>query len=156
MNTEEVVQNMRKTCEEFKRPYLIGPTEKKYISEKTDPNIQDMSVLDRAEKEIQNLYNILTEVFDNKGVIPPTADINKKAVLLVFEKRGILPALRNDLSLQEPLKHYAKLDLYDYPYTISPVHVLEVARNDSKTHVEPNNKITPNEAQPNTNNDMTN
>ena len=144
---------MRKTCEEFKRPYLIGPTEKKYNSNKTDPNIQDMSVLDRGEKEIQNLYNILSEVFDNKGVIPPTADINKKAVLLVFEKRGILPALRNDPSLKDDLKYYAKLDLYDYPYTISPIYVLEVARNDSEVMAEPNNNIILNQAN-NMNNDM--
>ena len=155
MNTEEVVKNMRKTCEEFKRPYLIGPTEKKYNSNKTDPNIQDMSVLDRGEKEIQNLYNILSEVFDNKGVIPPTADINKKAVLLVFEKRGILPALRNDPSLKDDLKYYAKLDLYDYPYTISPLHVLEVARNDTEVMAEPNNNIVPNQAN-NMNNEMSN
>jgi len=153
MNTEELVNNMRKTCEEFKRPYLIGPTEKKYNSNKTDPNIQDMSVLDRGEKEIQNLYNILSEVFDNKGVIPPTADINKKAVLLVFEKRGILPALRNDPSLKDDLKYYAKLDLYDYPYTISPIYVLEVARNDSEVMAEPNNNIILNQAN-NMNNDM--
>jgi len=155
MNTEQVVQNMRKTCEEFKRPYLIGPTEKKYNSNKTDPNIQDMGVLDRGEKEIQNLYNILNEVFDNKGVISPTADINKKAVLLVFEKRGILPALRNDPSLKDDLKYYAKLDLYDYPYTISPLHVLEVARNDTEMMAEPNNNIVPNQAN-NMNNEMSN
>jgi hypothetical protein len=155
MNTEEVIKNMRSTFEEFKRPYLIGPTEKKNNSDKTNPNIQDMSVLERGENEIQNLYNIMKEVITNKGVIPPTADMNKKAVLLVFEKRGVLPALRNDPSLQELLEYYAKLDLYHYPFTISPTHIEEVARNDRNMNAEPNNNIIPNESA-NMNNDMTN
>ena len=155
MNRDDIINNMRKTCEQFKRPYLIGPTEERNNSEKTNPNIQDMNVLDRGEKEIHNLYNILKEVIRNKGVIPPAADMNKKAVLLVFEKRGILPALRNDPSLKEPLDYYAKLDLYDYPYTISPIHIEELARNNSKMNIEPNNRIIPNQ-ESNTNNDMTN
>ena len=143
---------MRQIFGQFKRPYLIGPTEKTQYTKDTDPKIQNLNVLETGEQEIQNLYKIVNEVIINKGIIPQTTDINKRAVMNVFEKAGIFPALRNNVLLEEPLKYYAYIDLHMFPFTLYEKHADELANNTDINMNKLNNKITPNR----TNNGMNN
>jgi hypothetical protein len=114
MSEEPVILKFREILNQFKQPYLLGPTEG---GGDTDPEIQDMSNYYEAHKILYDLANIIIEMVNAGGNPPKTTDINRRAIYDVFEKKGIFPALRLNPDLKDQLKYYAKLDLVTYPDT---------------------------------------
>jgi hypothetical protein len=125
MNDDHVIPKLRQIFNQFKQPYLLGPTDRldQDGGGDTNPSIQSLDNYTEGEKHLYELYNIFAEVVKAGGVIPKTDDITKRAIYNVFEKMDIFPALRANSELKEPMLHYAKLDLVTYPNTFSQKHV---------------------------------
>ena len=105
----DAITKMRELFNQFKAPYF---------AEQDSSNAdQSLTVVDSTGNIFSELYQIVSEVINNGGVIPKTNDINKRAIYTVFEKGGIFPALRADPSLQEEMLRYAQLDLKTYPFS---------------------------------------
>lgn len=111
MTPEEIVALFRKLLNQFKQPYLSRTN--------AEDGNQDVSMVDEVEKNIQHLYFILKPVIASGGVANETQDITKKGVISVFEKAGILPALRQDPTLKGDLLNALETDLYMYPLTLN-------------------------------------
>ena len=120
MTEEHTITKLREIFNQFKQPYLLGPTEG---GGDTNPSIQSLTNYSEGEKHLYELYNIFVEVVKAGGVIPKTDDTTKRAIYTVFEKKGIFPALRDNPELKEPMLHYAKMDLVTYVNTFNPKHV---------------------------------
>jgi hypothetical protein len=130
METQDpTIQTMRSIFNQFKKPYMNehsgggGDTEEN-DSNNTDNIKQDVELgMMNVKNHIEELYNIVTGVIKNNGVVPPNYDDKKRAVCSVFEKKGVFPALRANPSLKDSLSYYATLDLRTYPYTVSSQHI---------------------------------
>jgi hypothetical protein len=123
MNDDHTIIKLRQIFNQFKQPYLLGPTEQVGgARDTTTPSIQSLDNYTEGEKHLYELSNIFAEVVKAGGVIPKTDDTTKLAIYKVFEKMGMFPALRANPELKEPMLHFAKLDLVTYPNTFSPKH----------------------------------
>ena len=130
-----VITAMRKLINKFKIPYMNehsgggeannnDNSDNSDNSNNTDNNKQNVQMeITDVIKHLNELYMILVEVIKANGVIPKTTDMNKRAVYSVFEKGGVFPGLREDISLKESMLYYATLDLRTYPYTVSIGHI---------------------------------
>jgi hypothetical protein len=125
---DPVIIKVRDIFNQFKQPYLLGPTEGGGEASNTNPEIQDMSNFEEGHKHLRELYMIFVEVVHNGGVLPSNADTMKRAVNSVFENQGIYPALRNNPELKEPLLYHAHTDLITFPDTISRKHINKLIR----------------------------
>ena len=125
---DPVIIKVRDIFNQFKQPYLLGPTEGGGEASNTNPEIQDMGNFEEGHKHLRELYMIFVEVVNNGGVLPSNADTMKRAVNTVFENQGIYPALRNNPELKQPLLYYAHTDLITYPDTISRKHINKLIR----------------------------
>lgn len=130
---EEIIARFRTLLNDFKRPYLQqtdAPTKGKGDADQT------LRALDDVFENIHRLFLLLKSVIEEGGHIPPSheADPEKGAILAVFEKQGILPAIRSQPELKEPMIRYLILDLETYPYTLNPKHISVLAKHDIESH----------------------
>ncbi len=116
--SEPVIQRFRALLNEFKRPYIERVT------------TQSTGDMEDTFSNIDSLYFIMKPILEAGGVLPPNVD---KSVL-VFERQGILPSLRNDPSLKSPLLRYLTLDLHTYPYTLNPIHISKLVEANVESH----------------------
>ena len=128
MTPEEIVALFRKLLNQFKQPYLSRTNAEK--------GNQNVSEVDEVEKNIQHLYFILKPVIESGGAATDTSDMTKKGVIAVFEKSGILPALRQDPTLKGDLLNALQTDLYMYPLTLNTALIDKFG----ETHVESHQK----------------
>jgi hypothetical protein len=121
MPENAITDKFRELLNEFKRPILEqdggGDAE------------QSLEHIDDALKSLDRLHAILADAINAGGNISPSSDMERKAVIAVFEKEGILPALREDPSLKEEMLRILNLYLKTYPYTISTTHINQLAAN---------------------------
>lgn len=136
MEKDAIVSKFRSLLNDFKGPYLLKLEEEPL---EVSANIQDMKQVDRMLYEFDTLYKIL-----KAHILEPSKqaeDISTKAILSVFEKGGILSALRAAPSLKEDLIYYLNLDLKVYPFTRSVKHLKTLEENNVESHQR---KIVPN------------
>ena len=121
MPENATTEKFRELLNDFKRPILEqdggGDAE------------QSLEHIDEVLKSLDRLHTILADAINAGGNITPSDDIERKAVISVFEKEGILPALREDPSLKEELIRILNLYLKTYPYTISTTHMKQLSAN---------------------------
>lgn len=115
---DPVIQRFRALLNEFKRPYIERVS------------TQSTGDMEGIFSNIDSLYFTMKPIIEQGGSIPQNAD---KAVV-VFEKQGVLPALRNNPSLKPALLRYLTLDLHTYPYTLNPTHISKLAEANVESH----------------------
>ena len=124
---------MRELFNEFKAPYFA---EQDYSNAD-----QSVTVVDSTANIFSELYQIVSKVINNGGVIPKTSDMNERAIHTVFERGGVFPALRADPSLKEEMLRYAQLDLKTYPFSYKKhIAVLNTNKIPATTGIIPNNE----------------
>lgn len=136
MEKEDIVSKFRSLLNDFKGPYLLKLEENPLDN---DADIQDMSQVRRMLYEFDTLYKILKQ-----HILAPSRqpeDISSKAILSVFERKGIFDAVRAAPSLKEDLIYYLNLDLKTYPFTRSISHLKTLEENNVESHQR---KIVPN------------
>jgi hypothetical protein len=134
---KDTVSTFRELLNDFKEPYLSKLEEEPLQGEGTD--IQSMGQIDQMLKEFDILYRILKRAILNPAT--PVEDVTAKSVLSVFEKGGVLAAVRGDPSLKEDLLYALDLDLRTYPFTRSLRHINELEHNNVTSF---QHKIVPN------------
>jgi hypothetical protein len=121
MPENATTDKFRELLNDFKRPILEqdggGDAE------------QSLEHIDQVLKSLDRLHAILADAINAGGNMPPSDDMERRAVCAVFEKEGVLPALRADPSLKEELLRILNLYLKTYPYTISTTHMKQLAAN---------------------------
>ncbi len=129
----EVLSRFRNLLNDFKRPYLQGTEAPVPNEERADQTLQSLETI---FENIHRLYLLLKEVVEAGGRVPETVAKNseKAPIVRVFEEQGILPALRAQSSLKEPMLRYLALDLETYPYTLNPKHISVLAKYDIDSH----------------------
>jgi hypothetical protein len=120
MTENAITDKFRELLNDFKRPILEqdggGDAE------------QSLEHIDDALKSLDRLHAILSEAINAGGNVT-SDDMEKRVVCAVFEKEGILPALRENPSLKEELLRILNLYLKTYPYTISTTHINQLNAN---------------------------
>jgi hypothetical protein len=136
MEKEAIVSKFRSLLNDFKGPYLLK-LEENPLDDGED--IQDMTQVRRMLYEFDTLYKILKQYILDP--LKQVEDIPAKAILSVFEKRGIFEAIRVAPSLKEDLIYYLNLDLKVYPFTRSLSHLKTLEEQNVESHQR---KIVPN------------
>lgn len=117
-----VISKFRNLLNQFKRPYIEMTNAPAPASPDTT---QDVGKLNDIFENIHNLYMLLRPILASGGQVPPhvQADADTMAIVAVFEKEGVLPALRAIPSLKDAMLRFLTLDLETYPYTLNPGHI---------------------------------
>jgi hypothetical protein len=128
-----VLSKFRNLLNQFKRPYI----EMTNAPAPASPDItQDVGKLNDIFENIHNLYMLLKPILVSGGKVPESlqADADTMEIVAVFEKEGILPALRASPSLKDSMLRFLKLDLETYPYTLNPGHIKVLAEHTTESH----------------------
>ena len=127
--TNQVLSKFRTLLNQFKRPYIES-------TDSPDNEDQTLDTLNGVFDTLQSLYNIIFPVLNSQGNVPDTirSDIPKMTIISVFERDGILDALRQNGDLKAPLLRYLKLDLLVYPYTLNTGHIDMLSRKQIESH----------------------
>lgn len=128
-DTAHILGKFRSLLNQFKRPYIDStdsPTKDK----------QSLDTLDGVFDMMQTLHNIIYPVISDNGNIPESikSDMKRMTIISVFDREGILSALRSNAELKAPLLRYLKLDLLVYPYTLNTGHIDMLANNHIESH----------------------
>ena len=129
----QVISKFRNLLNQFKRPYI----EMTNAPAPASPDMtQDVSKLNDIFENIHNLYMLLRPILAAGGQVPPhvQADADTMAIVAVFEKEGVLPALRATPSLKDAMLRFLTLDLETYPYTLNPGHITVLDKAATKSH----------------------
>ena len=120
------VQKFEETLNQLKEPYL-NATEPMPSTEGAEANAQqDMSVLPKIEEELDKLHGGVKELIDNNGQVQAGGGLDKHSLYLLFERKGIFTALKNNPGLKPALLQSLHLILKEYPFTRSIKHVHKV------------------------------
>ena len=124
-----VLGKFRTLLNQFKRPYIES-------TDAPDNDDQTLDTLNGVFNTLQNLYNIIYPIIQSQGAIPDTlrSDAQKMTIISVFDKEGILAALRGNSALKEPFLRYLKLDLLVYPYTLNTGHIDMLSQRHVESH----------------------
>jgi hypothetical protein len=132
VNEQVVIAKFRNVLNQFKRPYI----------EMTDKPArrasQTMDTLEEVFEHIHTLYSFLQPILESGGQIPSHLQVGSEqaTIVSVFEKEGILEALRANPVCKEGLLRYLTLDLITYPYTLNPEHISMLDTNAIESHPE--------------------
>jgi len=128
-----VLSKFRNLLNQFKRPYI----EMTNAPAAAPPDAtQDVGKLNDIFENIHNLYMLLKPIIDAGGLVPEPikSDVDKMMIVSVFEKEGVLPALRAEPPLKDAMLRYLTLDLETYPYTLNPGHISVLAKEEIESH----------------------
>lgn len=129
----QVLSKFRNLLNQFKRPYI----EMTNAPAGDSPDAaQDVGTLNDIFENIHNLYMLLRPIVEAGGQVPESikSDADTMAIVAVFEKEGVLPALRAGPSLKDSMLRYLTLDLETYPYTLNPGHITMLADHATESH----------------------
>jgi hypothetical protein len=128
----QVVSKFRKLLNQFKRPYI----EMTNAPAASPDTTQDLDKLNDVFQNIHNLYALLKPIIASGGQVPESVrvDSDTMAIVSVFEKEGVLPALRAAPTLKDAMLRYLTLDLVTYPYTLNEDHITTLAYAATKSH----------------------
>jgi len=127
MGENKVLHKFADLINEFKRPILQqdggGDSE------------QSLEHIDEILASLDRLYFILSDAINASGNIDTIANnadgLERRSVCAVFEKEGIFPALRANPDMKEDLLRILKLHVKTYPFTVSEVHIKQLAANNT-------------------------
>ena len=133
---DKIISKLRDLFCKFKTPYL-----EERDGDDENSSIQNVKEVEESARQIDNLFMTVTGFIDAMGAPPTGADENTLSIYKVFEP--LMKELRENPSLQEDMRHYAKLDLRTYPFTISVKHIKHLERDgiQSLTRIVPNTVV---------------
>lgn len=129
VDADAVVENFRRTINEFKTP-LLGKLE-----ENSD-DTQNVERINDTLKTLDTLYSVVKRELE-AGVKQQKGGgdtLDEKAALSVFEKRGLFEAARSDPAVREKLLHALEVDLKMYPFTRSTEHIKNLEKENVESH----------------------
>ncbi len=130
VNEQVIFAKFRNVLNQFKRPYI------ELTDKPTSHASQTMDTLEHVFEQIHTLYSFVRPILESRGQLPSDlkAGSEQAAIVAVFEREGILEALRANPALQEGLLRYLTLDLITYPYTLNPEHISTLDLNAITSH----------------------
>lgn len=124
MEKEDLLFEFRSLINEFKTPFLSALEERAI---KKEEDIQDVDQINGVLEQLDKLYTTIKKIIIGKGI--SNASPEENLILSIFEKKGLVDALKSDSSLKQDFMYYLNLDLRTYPFTRSTGHLRKLETN---------------------------
>lgn len=126
---DAVVNNFRRTINEFKAPLLSK-------LEEGGEDKQNVERVNDTLKTLDTLYSVVKRELEAGETAQKGGGetLDEKAALSVFEKRGLFQAARTNPSVREKLLHALEVDLKMYPFTRSIEHIQNLEGQKVESH----------------------